>query len=71
MRKNIITIAVIGAFALVGLASCGSKKGDNYKYELKISMPTGVIRTAGDIVALEKGYYITSSSNNSCRHRNL
>ena len=47
------------AFGAVALASCGKKSdADNYKYgELKVSIPTGVIRTSGDIIALEKGFF--------------
>lgn len=43
----------------LALASCGENADTNkYKYgELKVSIPTGVIRTAGDIVALQKGFF--------------
>ena len=57
-------VKVLGLGALFGLgvfavASCSNNSnGDEYKYgELKISIPTGVIRTSGDIVALEKGFF--------------
>ena len=42
----------------IALASCGAEGEDKYKYgELKISIPTGVIRAAEDIVALKKGFF--------------
>ena len=56
-------LKVLGLFGLAGvaaatLAACGNSNNDNYKYgELKVSIPTGVIRTAGDIVALQKGFF--------------
>lgn len=57
-------VKVLGLGALFGLGvfavtSCSNNSnGDEYKYgELKISIPTGVIRTSGDIVALEKGFF--------------
>lgn len=57
-------LKLLGVFGLVGavavtLVACGNNNGgDEYKYgELKVSIPTGVIRTAGDIVALEKGFF--------------
>ena len=41
------------------LASCNNEANQNeYKYgELKVSIPTGVIRTSGDIIALQKGFF--------------
>ena len=55
---KIFGLAFAGLSSLA-LASCGSNDDSNkYKYgELKVSIPTGVIRTAGDIVALEKGFF--------------
>ncbi len=60
MKKNILKTIAFTALAsatIFGVSACGKKK-DEYKYgELKVSMPTGVIRTAGDIVALQKGFF--------------
>ena len=56
--RKILGLIAGGALALVALASCGGNNNEEYKYgELKVSIPTGVIRTAGDIIALEKGFY--------------
>ncbi len=55
--KRLFGVLTLATGALV-LVSCGNKGSEEYKYgELKVSIPTGVIRTAGDIVALQKGYF--------------
>ena len=57
--KKVLFLAGLTIAGGVALASCGSEKDQTkYKYgELKVSIPTGVIRTAGDIVALKKGFF--------------
>lgn len=57
--KKVFLLAGLGLFGATALTACGGDSADaEYKYgELKISIPTGVIRTAGDIVALQKGFF--------------
>lgn len=59
MKKLYLFAALgLGVLSLATLASCGKKDTTTYEHgELKVSLPTGVIRTAGDIVALKKGFY--------------
>lgn len=57
LRKVLFAVS-LGLAGVSALASCDSKDTTEYKYgELKVSIPTGVIRTAGDIVALQKGFF--------------
>ena len=57
LLRRIGFLGLIGAVALTATA-CGKKKEEEYKYgELKVSIPTGIIRTSLDIVALEKGFF--------------
>ena len=54
---KVFGLALAGLGALT-IASCGKKDSTSYKYgELKVSIPTGVIRTSGDIIALKKGFF--------------
>ena len=58
--KGLRLLGTVGLslLSLAALASCGDEEKVDYKYgELKVSLPTGVIRTAGDIVALKKGFF--------------
>jgi len=59
--KKLLKVLGLGALlglGIIGVASCSNNSNGEYKYgELKISIPTGVIRTSGDIVALEKGFF--------------
>ncbi len=59
MKKlRLFTALGLGVLSLASLASCGKKDTTTYEHgELKVSLPTGVIRTAGDIVALTKGFF--------------
>ena len=59
MRKLKGLLLVGASLLTVGaLTSCGSEDLGDYQYgELKVSIPTGVIRSAGDIVALQKGFF--------------
>lgn len=62
MSRNKITktlsLAALAFVSAAGFTACKKEDDSDYKYgELKISIPTGVIRTAGDIVALEKGFF--------------
>lgn len=55
--KNLLLVGLL-ALSVGAVASC--KKDDSGEYEhgeLKVSLPTGVIRTAEDIVALQKGFF--------------
>ena len=58
--KGLRLLGVLGLsiLSIGALASCGKKDSTKYEFgELKVSIPTGVIRTAGDIIAIEKGFY--------------
>jgi NitT/TauT family transport system substrate-binding protein len=61
MKKiRLFTVLGLGALSIASLASCGNKEKDAKEYEngeLKVAIPTGVIRTAGDIIGLEKGFF--------------
>ncbi|MCR5113985.1 MAG: hypothetical protein K6A63_08625 [Acholeplasmatales bacterium] len=55
---KLLSAVGLSLLSLGALASCGDSEKADYEYgELKVSIPTGVIRTAGDIVALEKGFF--------------
>ena len=58
MKKiRLFAVLGLGALSIASLASCGNKEKDAKEYEngeLKVAIPTGVIRTAGDIIGLEK-----------------
>ncbi len=55
---KLLALSALGVLAVSALASCGKKDDTNYEFgTLKVSIPTGVIRTAGDIVAKQKGFF--------------